>query len=146
MNRNLLCFYLISTVIIVGWQCKSHEKIIRPEPEIQNVIIDKIFIAERDKRLFKINSTVITGDLLTINVTYKGGCGSRTFKLFSNGIHKKSLPMQIDVFLTMTLLHETCDKDITENLRFNIKQLRFPVKGKLVVNVNGITNRAEYNY
>lgn len=86
-----------------------------------------------------VNSVNINNNILTLSVSYGGGCKDHYIELFAyNGI-SKSLPPQ----MTLQLSHETnndmCEAYITREIKFNIESLKQVLVGYSVVNLNILT-------
>jgi hypothetical protein len=118
--------------------------------ETKSVIVEPGHIVN-EERDYTINSFSMEGDILNINITYRGGCGQHSFELYSNGFLKKSLPPQVDVFLEHKKENalaagrqEPCSKEIKQTLKFNISALKKPNYNLIVVNINSADNKVEW--
>lgn len=113
--------------------------------EIKNVILDNNREQpEATGKTYRIKSFSIAGDVLSIDITYRGGCGKHTFELYSNGFLKKSLPPQIDVYLEHVKENETCSDEIKQTLKFNISALKKSGNALIVVNINSADNKVDW--
>lgn len=117
----------------------------QPEPELKKVIVDRErHPPDQPAATYHIQSFSITGDILNIKVGFTGGCGKHNFQLFGNGMLKKSLPPQLDVYLEHNIENETCKKEMTQNLRFDLSPLKKSGNPLIVVNINSADNKAEW--
>jgi hypothetical protein len=121
---------------------KNENTIAQKNREVKKVLIENGHAATDSS--YSIRSFSISGDTLKIEVTYSGGCGTHTFDLYSNALLKKSLPPQVDVTLEHKSEKETCNKDVTELLLFDINPLKKPGNTKIVVNINSADNKASW--
>jgi len=125
---------------------KKQKAEVNPADGINKVIIDNNRPAPETKgKTYRIKSFSVKGDILSIDVTYKGGCGQHSFELFSNGLLKKSLPPQYDVYLEHRKENETCNEDVARTLQFDLSPLNRQGSPKIIVNINNAENKAEWN-
>lgn len=109
------------------------------------VIIDmKRFGEESDP--FTLKSHKINGDTLSLVVSYSGGCQEHIFDLVGNGSYAKSLPPQSRVRLIHNGNNDNCRSLVETNLKFNVKELRYPGTDVLVIFVEGSDERIMYRY
>lgn len=109
------------------------------------VIIDmKRFSEESDP--FTLKSHEINGDTLSLVVSYSGGCQEHSFDLIGNGSYAKSLPPQSRLRLIHNGNNDNCRSLIETNLKFNVKELRYPGTDVLVIFVEGSDERIMYRY
>ena len=124
---------------------KKKEKESKAPDGVQKVIVDPNHaIPEAKGKTYRIKSFSIAGDILSIDVTYRGGCGQNTFELYSNGYLKKSLPPQVDVFLEHKKENETCSEEIKQTLKFDISALKKPGYDLIVININSADNKLDW--
>jgi hypothetical protein len=76
---------------------------------------------------FDINEIYINADLLTLNISYSGGCKEHTFQLYATRGIYKSNPPQADVFLSHNANGDFCEAYITENIKFDLSLMSPPV-------------------
>lgn len=62
-------------------------------------------------------------DILTITVTFGGGCGAHEFKLFMQPAFLESFPVQANLFLQHTDFGDPCDAIVSEDVSFNIRSI-----------------------
>lgn len=109
------------------------------------VIIDmKRFSEESDP--FTLKTHKINGDTLSLVVSYSGGCQEHSFDLIGNGSYAKSLPPQSRLRLIHDANDDNCRSLIETNLKFNVKELRYPGTDVLVIFVEGSDERIMYRY
>ena len=82
-------------------------------------------------------------DILTLSVTFGGGCGAHEFRLFMQPAFLKSFPAQASLFLQHTDLGDPCDAIISEEISFNIRSIaelyrcRYGDYAEIILNVYG---------
>lgn len=108
------------------------------------IVVPNREIPEAKGKTYRIKSFSILGDILSIDVTYRGGCGQHTFELYSNGLLKKSLPPQIDVYLEHKKENETCTEDMKQTLKLDISSLKNANYDLIVLNINSADNKLDW--
>ena len=88
--------------------------------------IDRDFKIPKKPTNYTIDSAKIDNNILTINLSYTGECGEHGFDLIFNGMYKKSLPRQADLYLLHEYKIDTCTKINTLELRYTLD----PILGK----------------
>jgi|AntAceMinimDraft_17_1070374.scaffolds.fasta_scaffold01929_5 hypothetical protein len=149
-------FTSLSKIIVItmavsamSLQCKTNKKIQKDKSDKQTIsklIIDRNFSPDRSKKLdYKIESlSYNTKNILNIEISYLGGCGTHNFDLIFNGNYLKSLPMQAGLFLKHTSKNETCDKKINTVLHFDITGLKPDRYNKLKIKFIGSDQNIMY--
>lgn len=101
-------------------------------------------IPQAKGKTYRIKSYSIEGNILSLDVTYRGGCGQHIFELYSNGLLKKSLPPQIDVYLEHKNEYETCSEEVKQTLKFDISSLKNSNYDLIVLNINSADNKVDW--
>ena len=90
-------------------------------------------------------SPSITGDVLTLNVSYGGGCEVHDFTLITSGVFLESDPVQLQAALAHNANRDMCERWVTETYHFNISALKAQYQkayrtetGTIVLNIAGI--------
>lgn len=73
----------------------------------------------------KIKSATISGNIMTLEVTYSGGCKDHEFQLIGREMISKSLPPIRSVKLVHTGNEDMCDALIMKTLKFDIRELAY---------------------
>lgn len=71
----------------------------------------------------QINSVVLEGNSLNIEVTYQGGCQQHTFKLYAWSAFLESVPPQGTLYLSHDANKEECTDEIVHQLTFDLTPL-----------------------
>ena len=74
---------------------------------------------------FTLNSSEIVGGVLSLNLSYGGGCQAHHFDLVAWGGWQESEPVQVRVFLAHNAHNDMCEALLTETLRFDLGALRW---------------------
>lgn len=87
----------------------------------------------------------ITGDVLTLNVSYSGGCEAHDFTLITSGVFLESDPVQLQAVLAHNANGDSCEAWITETYHFNVSPLKTRYQkayrtetGTIVLRIKGI--------
>lgn len=111
--------------------------------ETKKIIVEQGH-AVNEEKTYTINSFSVEADVLTLNLTYKGGCGKHNFELYSNGLLMKSLPPQLDVILEHRQENETCTDEKKQTLKFDLAPIKKPGNPKVILNINSADTKAEW--
>ena len=94
----------------------------------------------------------ITGDVLTLNVSYSGGCEPHEFTLVTSGVFLESNPVQLQAVLAHNANGDSCERWVTETYHFNVSALKAQYQkayrtetGTIVLGIKGIL-AVEYTF
>ena len=73
---------------------------------------------------YTINAATLQGDMLTINVSYGGGCETHVFTLVAEERFLESFPVQLRVSLAHNANGDTCEAWLTEDYHFDLTPLK----------------------
>ncbi len=93
----------------------------RPEP-----LVPVLFgpTADRHTDPFTLNGAAVSGHILTVSVSYSGGCRSHVFVLTAAESFRESSPVQLPVVLTHDANEDPCEAYPTRQLRFDLAPIR----------------------
>ncbi len=74
--------------------------------------------------LYRMNEATITGDTLTVNVSYTGGCETHEFTLIAAESFSGSDSVTIDISLAHNSNGDRCRKWLTEDYHFNLEPIK----------------------
>ncbi|MCB9189795.1 MAG: hypothetical protein H6599_11020 [Flavobacteriales bacterium] len=148
--------YLILTIITLSLlSCHSRKTAKNADTETENtllpkeIVVDANFQQPKDNSSFEITAASIENDILTITVTYSGGCKDHEFNAYFNEIYMKSQPPKAGIFIHHIGNDDLCKKLVTEELKFNLKPMRYPGKDsgyKVMIGMNNYKGYIEYDY
>lgn len=113
---------------------------------VPELILQSGFSEPKDNSSTEINSLAIDGNILTIDVSYSGGCQEHDFKLYFDGNYMKSLPPKANFILVHNNQNDACREFITEKLQFDISKSKYEGQNEIVVMVNNSSSKASYKY
>jgi len=95
------------------------------------------------KDSFAIDTAFIDGDLLHLEVSYRGGCKEHDFTLYSTGAVLFTNPPGTETYLSHDAREDTCQKAIQEELAFDLSPLRerFDWDETVLINLNRFKQR-----
>lgn len=158
--KNKLVIGVLLAVAVLGSACKSKQSSSNTTEEKKTVketsieamqkVVQDVIIKEdyqpTGTTSYRIKSYSIIGDTLIIDVTYKMDCIDE-WRLYANGLFKKSLPLQADIYLERTPGNiKPCMSPFERTLKFNIKPLRAEGQSKVILNLNSAENKVEYSW
>ena len=73
---------------------------------------------------FDLDSAAVSGDILTISVSYKGGCRGHDFVLTASDSFRESSPVQLSMVLTHDANDDPCEAYPTQQLRFDLTPIK----------------------
>ena len=73
---------------------------------------------------YALNATTITGDTLTLNVSYSGGCEHHDFTLVAAAEFMESDPVQLHVTLAHDANNDACEAYPTEDYHFDLGAIK----------------------
>lgn len=152
---------LIPFVLLFGFQsCKtsktkkedtvSKEDTVKKEnsvtkDEVESIIVQQGFVKPVTSDMFDMVKTSIEGNILTIEVSYSGGCNEHEFKLYFDGSYKKSLPPKADFMLTHDNKGDACRSIVDKTLKFDISKAQYVGGKEMMVTVEGFQEMS-YTY
>ncbi len=87
-----------------------------------------VFIGEADDRFgtdtYQLNAATITGDILTVNATYGGGCRTHRFTLVVSETFQESSPVQLAVSLAHDADADPCRALLRESYHFGMTPIK----------------------
>ena len=73
---------------------------------------------------YTINAATVQDDILSVDVSYSGGCETHAFTLVAEERFLESLPVQLRVSLAHNANGDTCEALITEVYTFNLTPIK----------------------
>lgn len=147
--RNVI-FVILLASIFSGCICKKKtEKSSANQTKSEQVkpaTVDKSFMTIPETIDYSINSASINGDVLSVELKYKGGKGTHNFSLMFNGMYMKSYPLKIKLFIKHEIQNETQENEVSESLKFDLKPIQSPAGEPMIISIHGYTEKLKYEY
>ena len=67
---------------------------------------------------------VINGNVLTLNVSYGGGCKAHDFTLVTSGVFRESNPVELQAIIAHNANGDSCEAWLTETYHFDLSPLK----------------------
>ena len=138
---------IVCTMMVMS--CKTQKPATQTnDKDVMEVTVDDSYSQPEDMASVDISKVEITGDILSINVSYSGGCAEHEFKLYFNGMYMKSLPPKVNLMLFHDNKGDSCRSIVEKTLKFDLKNIREKGKttGEIMVKVSGMENALSYKY
>lgn len=126
MRAALLLIFIIP--LIIG-SCKVHNHGFIEKKLAQEVTISNEFI-EKNKASYTIDQASLVGDILSIYVTYSGGCKKHMWSLMGANSFDKTDPPKKTLYLKHNANGDYCRSMLTDTLFFNIEKTKYPNEDK----------------
>lgn len=144
MKKTLTFASLLILAVGIIYGCTKRE-VPKPKGDIsemksvccRTVIVDPVAYATMPNDDLEIISTSISGDCLSIDIIYSGGCGIVYDTLV--GISKTQLRVAFDD-------QDNCKAAIYKTLQYNLLPLRIPCATHTIFTIDGYFPMLAYNY
>ena len=73
---------------------------------------------------YVLNTAVITGDTLSVSVSFSGGCEEHQFTLVTDGMFLESKPVQLRLSLAHDANNDPCEAFPTEEHQFDLSKIK----------------------
>lgn len=95
-----------------------------------------------------IREVKLNGNVLTLSVTYSGGCAKHSFSLVGSGNISKSLPPRRSISLIHKSQGDQCKKAVMEDLLFDLSELAYKKENgsKIWLDLDGWEQAIDYSY
>jgi hypothetical protein len=142
--------FSICLVLLVSFSCKSKknaakstETIQKTQPMELKATLGKI--PEHSDAL-TIESATIKGNILTIEVTYGGGCQEHEFQLIGSEMIAKSMPPIRSIKLIHKANQDNCRAIVSQTLKFDIRKLAYKQEAgsEIYLNLDAYNERLVY--
>ncbi len=145
---SLLFFFILLFGLNSCKLCKKKDTAENTETKtevVSEIIVQKGYSKPETSAMNDILKTSIQGNILTIVVTYSGGCNEHDFKLYFDGNYKKSLPPKVDFILTHDNQGDACRSIVEKTLKFDISKSQYAGGKEMMVSVEGF-EELKYSY
>jgi len=129
MNIYRLSIILLFSALLVtscNTRKKQQKSIIEKTQEMTVLLeptVDNSFSIPEGKPNYTIENAEIKDSILTINISYSGGCKDHSFELMFNGMYMKSLPRKASLYLKHESNDDICKKLIMLELKYNLSSI-----------------------
>jgi len=147
MKRIVLSNIVITFLSISLFSCNSTKQITQEHTDIKNVILNQSL---NPKTLifntFIIKKVSIKDNILSLYISYTGGCKKHSFDLISKGEYTKSLPRSLQLYIKHNNNDDNCTENIKESFNFNISSLKLLNTQSLSLKITNYEGRVLYEY
>jgi hypothetical protein len=128
---------IISSLFFGLNSCKLCKNKGDKKEDITSIIVQQGFVKPDNSALFDLLKTSIEGNILTIEVSYSGGCNEHEFQLYFDGNYMKSLPPKANFILTHDNKGDACRSIVNKTLKFDISKAQYAGQKEMMVMVDG---------
>ena len=136
--------FLIITALFTALGCATQKPAIQVQRETKATLGE----LPESTDAVKINKASISGNIMTLEVTYTGGCKEHRFELIGREMISKSLPPIRSVKLVHTGNGDDCTTTITHPVKFDIRDLAYKQEAgsEIMLKVEGVEDRLLYSF
>ncbi len=138
LKRAIVYYALSLSIFIIGCQQLNDQMKTGPDDTVSVSVDDvntdeifytgTVFVGDAGDRFgtdeYALNSATITDDMLTISVSYSGGCEEHQFTLVVSEEFLESFPVQLHVSIVHDANNDPCEAYPTENYRFDLTPIK----------------------
>ncbi|MEM9022707.1 MAG: hypothetical protein AAGB22_03135 [Bacteroidota bacterium] len=95
---------------------------------------------------FTLEEANVIGDIMTVKVSYSGGCEKHAFTLYTNMEVTGSRPAELGLFLHHDNGNDRCEAWVTRSYQFDISQLRTIEHQTIRLRINSFPNELMYTH
>ena len=88
------------------------------------VVSSDIRSGEWGEDSYVLNAVKVAGDILTLNVSYSGGCEEHVFTLVTSGLFVEAESVQLAALLAHDANEDSCEAWITETYTFDLRVIK----------------------
>ena len=128
--------------------CKKNDSTVNNDKltnEVSDIFVQRGFVKPENSASIEILKTSIEANILTIEVSYSGGCAEHEFKLYFDGNYKKSLPPKVDFILTHYNKGDACRSIVEKTMKFDISKAQYVGGKEMMVSVEQF-EELKYSY
>ena len=144
-RNNLVSIAVLFPLIITQKECNSGgnsgSEIKYPKVEIN----ENYDISNMGAR-YNLSGVEVDKDVMTMFVSYSGGCKDHDFFLVSKNEYAKSLPPQLTLYLEHDNKGDACRELKQDTLMFNISRARYPNQTKIILKIYNTDVTTTYEY
>lgn len=125
VNRYAGLLLLISSLLLIAG-C-DHLQPIKPAPPgdvVPIILVDDLRPGDWPRDPAHIEKAEVFGDVLSLRVSYSGGCREHGFQLIASRQFMESYPLQVSTHLAHDAHGDACEALIVEDLLFDLTPLK----------------------
>ena len=137
--KNTLGFVCLIVLFAMGCErtlndiLTKSDNVVRPAVDIdgepdKKPSSESVFIGDAGGRFgadrYVLNTATVTGDTLTVNVSYGGGCRIHQFTLVASESFMESFPVQLHISLAHNANNDLCRAWLAEDYHFDLTPIK----------------------
>jgi len=140
---------IVTAIILIGANSLSPLN----DSTTPRILINKSEFDNAIRDDFSFNTVTLEQDILSLDVSYSGGCTSHDFLLIGSGDFMESYPVQTTIVLSHEDNDDNCESLITKTLVFDLTPLKelyidlySESSGTIITHLLGWDNPISYEY
>jgi len=135
---------IMASVLMFSISCANSKRADKKAmKEILPVVLTNDFSSyARNSSDTQIINTFLSDSILTLNISYSGGCETHSFELIGSKMIQKSLPPVRGIMLIHHANNDDCRELIKQELRFNVSKFKFE-EDMIMLNLKGWGRKIE---
>ncbi len=121
--------YFTLLIALILTACGNAQELDKPTekeiPAYRKALVLDNMTEYRNSSPVQINEARVDGDVMTLQITYSGGCNIHSFQLIGSKFLSKSIPPQRSVELYHDNNGDGCREFITDSLKFDISDFAY---------------------
>ncbi len=113
------------------------------EQTVKKCILTQNWNEYKDSDPYNILSAKVSGNIMTLDVSYSGGCEKHNFDLIGSAFIMKSLPPKRGIKLYHKSNNDSCRELVRETISFDITDFAY-VNGEIILNLEHYTESISY--
>ena len=136
---------LIIGILLINFACGDKDKAMKhPDTVTKKGVLVESFEEYRENAATEITAVTLDKNILTIAVSYSGGCESHEFSLIGSKLITKSLPPQRGIMLFHNSNGDSCRELIEEELKFDIKDFEYKEQEEIILVLDGWKDKISF--
>lgn len=113
--------------------------------DVRSIIIQDDF-TPGESDAFSILSAEVNGDILSLLVSYGGGCRDHEWEMYTNNRYGKSYPPKLNIFLKHNANGDMCKALLRDTLKFDLTDVSYKGSDQLHIQMNNFKEFIVYKY
>ena len=155
MNLNLKLIggiiVIVSVVTTIGYGAIILNE--NPSQNSNQIILDQTAYSNARQDSYNINNVTLEADILTIAVSYGGGCADHYFSLIGSTTFMESFPVQMNILLSHNANGDNCEAFFMKDLVFDLSPIKnlfqqsySETSGTVILNLDGSNDSISYQF
>ncbi|UCE12547.1 MAG: hypothetical protein JSV04_10160 [Candidatus Heimdallarchaeota archaeon] len=158
LNRKIwystcLLFSILFVLVMANTGLLTGSPLTRNDQSVPPVLLDDSLFQNAPRDAYAIINIKLENEILTIKVSYSGGCVKHEFSLISSSTFMESYPVQLNIVLSHDAHDDSCDAILIKILSYDLSPMRLAYQqayletsGSIVLNLEGFAETLTYQF